>query len=110
MSIYDLSSGAIVLHDGKYRAAWNSNKPTIVFIHAKWCGYCKRTMPEFIAASGMTSSVAFATLEDVVLKEMKNPIPVSGFPTFFKVGSDGVLVKIDFPREKSEMIKFINNM
>lgn len=110
MTIVDLSAASIVWDGNNHRCAWKSSKPTILFVHAKWCGYCKQAMPEFVAASNSSSKVYFATMEDVILKDMETPLPVSGFPTFFMVDGTGKITKINFPRDKDGMIAYINSL
>lgn len=109
--LYNLSSKAIQ-HDGTVHGqSWDvDGKSTIVFVHADWCGYCKRTMPEFVKASGSIDKVRFALLSDVELKKMENPLQVTGFPSFFLLDESGKLSPSQFPREYEDMVKFIDNM
>ena len=112
MTVYHLKSTSIVKDsNGNHAGTWVSDKHTILFVHAKWCGYCKRTMPEFMEAAKMSSAVNFALVEDVVLKEMSQPLSVRGFPTFFLIDKDtGMVKEVNFPRERNEMIAFINKL
>lgn len=110
MTITDLNSKSIVWYDNNHRCAWKSSKSTILFVHAKWCGYCKKAMPEFIAASNLSSKVHFAMMEDTIMKDMETPLPISGFPTFFMIDGTGKLTKINFPRDKDGMIAYINSL
>lgn len=111
MSVYHLSAKSFSVSNGEVLADFytEGKVDTILFVHAKWCGYCKKTSPEFVKASKLTSKVKFAMLEDVELKQMGKPLPVSGFPSFFRIdGKTGKISKLDrFPRVAEEMLNAI---
>lgn len=108
--IHNLKHKAIH-YDGKsHSQSWViDGKSTILFVHAEWCGYCKKTMPEFVKVSSM-EKVRFAILSDVELGMMENPLKVNGYPSFFLFDGKGKMSPIQFPREYSEMVKFVNKM
>jgi thiol-disulfide isomerase/thioredoxin len=110
--MYHLNSDSCVKTPAGHMCKWLSDKHTILFVHAKWCGYCKRTMPEFVAASKTVTSIHFALLEDVDLKKMSDPLPVSGFPTFFLINKDTGIITVvpNFPRDTEGMIKFLSKL
>jgi thiol-disulfide isomerase/thioredoxin len=111
MSVYHLSSSSFTVAGGETVAAFHTEADTILFIHAKWCGYCKQAVPEFKKAAIAVgdSGVKFAMLEDVELKKMEKPLPVRGFPSFFRIdGKTGKITALDgFPRTADAMLKAI---
>jgi len=111
MSVFHLSSSSFTVVDGKTVATFQTEADTILFVHAEWCGYCKQATPEFKKAAITVgdSGVKFAMLEDVELKKMEKPLPVRGFPSFFRIdGSTGEITPLDgFPRTADAMLKAI---
>jgi thiol-disulfide isomerase/thioredoxin len=113
MTVYHLDSKSFKVRDGEVVADWDGEgEHTVLLAHAAWCGYCKKTVPEFIKAAEQYNSVAFALIDDVELKKMSKSLPVSGFPSFFLVNKDdGAISKLDgFPREAAGMIDALKNM
>jgi len=113
MTIYYLDSTSFTNSGDESIADWDSKgKHTVLLVHAEWCGYCKKTVPEFKNAANQTDSVNFALLEDVDLKKMSKPLPVRGFPSFFLIDKDsGKLSKLEgFPRDTNGMLNAVNNM
>ncbi|KAF4658281.1 Dynein regulatory complex subunit 4 [Perkinsus olseni] len=59
----------------------------IVMFHVSWCKACKKTMPEFIAASGSWESkgrgtrVRFGEVECTTNKELRERLDVHSYPT-----------------------------
>jgi len=108
--IHNLTHQAIHYDGNLHSQAWVADgKSTILFVYAEWCGYCKKTMPEFIKASSM-QKVRFAVMSDDEVAKMENPLQVNGYPSFFLIDGNGVMSSIRFPREHSEMVKFVNQM
>ena len=113
MTIYYLDSDSFTVSGDESIADWDSEgKHTILLVHAEWCGYCKKTVPEFKKAAEQTDSVNFAMLDDVELKKMSKPLPVRGFPSFFLIDKDsGKLSKLEgFPRDASGIVDKANSM
>lgn len=107
MSIYHLSSSAFTVSDGEIISDFESEHDVILFVHAKWCGYCRRTTPEFKKAAERVGNIKFAMFEDVELKKMSKALPVRGFPTFFRIEAmTGKITPLDgFPRVADQMVE-----
>lgn len=58
-----------------------SNNPCLVLFHAKWCGHCKKMMPEWKKFKSQNKSKVLAIDVDSENKEVMNKYKVQGFPT-----------------------------
>ena len=63
----------------------HSNKPTLCFFGAKWCGYCKKFKPEWERLKSMQNELPVMLVEKEHTNESHKPLfeqhKVKGFPT-----------------------------
>lgn len=89
----------------------NNDKNVILFIHAPWCGHCKKFKPIFKEASEK-----LAKEEDIVFAMMDGSanevetIQIQGFPTtiLFKAGDKENQIKFEGDRTVDALVDFLN--
>ena len=62
----------------------NSSEPTIALFHAKWCGHCKRLMPDWLKFEKdyhNQNGISIINLEADEHKELMKKHNITGFPT-----------------------------
>ncbi|KAI3387078.1 hypothetical protein SNEBB_000643 [Seison nebaliae] len=103
-----------IFHASKEDFALETKKHrnSLVMFYAPWCGYCKKTKPDFIAAAketGLTEKNAFIAVDCTVEKELCEQYEIKGFPTFFYLlyGKNGRVWQSNYSKEN--FIKFMKN-
>lgn len=69
----------------------NHRKPAILYVNAKWCGFCKTTRPEMEKAAATLGSVVpiYDMDADRNKGDVENLKMVTGYPTILFVDATG---------------------
>ena len=71
----------------------DSEKVTVVLIHASWCGHCvsyiKSGIFDSVAKSNTNSKISFESWENSKVKDKINKYDVNGFPTIIAIDANG---------------------
>lgn len=99
----------------------NADQPTLVFISAEWCKYCKEFYPEFNQVKSVFSNdkIQFAEVildnDGGTTNKIKNQFGVKSIPAVYlfdpsKVSSDGLKRPTNYQGKKKarDVIRFIN--
>jgi len=84
------------------RDALTGDKPTMVFLYAEWCGFCKKAMPVFEELA-KESKVKMLKLDAAKARGLAKEKGVTGFPTFLTNWGEGKYVGYK-PKDKMKMI------
>ncbi len=94
-----------------------NNEYTTIMFHVNWCGYCVRTLPEFIKAKNMLGEQNYALeIESEASKElvtaMKNKwnLKIDGFPTIIRFKKDKIDRVYNGNRLYLDLLKFMTGM
>lgn len=87
---------------------YNLKKPAVVMFHAKWCGHCKNTMPNFQKAAAM-SKIPFLCVEHSVSEEkLAKKLGITGYPTIMRFQQGEMISEYQGNRTAEDIAKFAN--
>mgnify|MGYP005988821957 CR=1 FL=1 len=85
------------------RDALAGGQPTMVFLYADWCGFCKKAMPVYDALAKETGHVKMMKLDAAKAKGLAKEKGVTGFPTFLTNWGEGKYVGYK-PKDQMKVI------
>jgi thiol-disulfide isomerase/thioredoxin len=84
------------------------SKPSVILIHAPWCGHCKNAIPEFHKASvECTMDMNFLLVDGTVFKELTKELKVTEFPFYAIVRNGEVHALNTHDRTAASIIKAV---
>lgn len=84
-----------------------------LMIHADWCGYCKKAMPDFDALSGMmvehykNGKLLIAKLSGPDNKGITSKYKVKGYPTFVLIKKSSAHILYEKARNIKQYVVFL---
>ncbi|KAK0050068.1 protein disulfide-isomerase A5, partial [Biomphalaria pfeifferi] len=108
----EIESDIVHLTDDTFKQFLKKKKHCLVMFYAPWCGHCKKSKPEYMAAATVYKEdpkVAFAAVDCTVHTGTCNSHDVKGYPTFkyFNYGKNAQ--KYMGGREKNDFITFMKD-
>jgi thioredoxin 1 len=98
----------------KQYLATNTEKPTLIFVYASWCGWCKKERPVLEQLAPKRTDVNVVAINYETAPEMVKKYDVKGYPTFVTTKDDkftrdaGFMRKTDLNEYISENIRKVN--
>lgn len=88
-------------------------RPIIGLVYASWCGHCQQLKPEWEKMkTSVSSKQEIIEIEESEkerlekFKQMNPSLEINGYPTIFKIHSDGRVEYFDGPRDAVHLKKW----
>jgi thiol-disulfide isomerase/thioredoxin len=84
--------------------------PTVVLMHATWCGHCRAMENDYTAAATESKGVAFRRVESAHSRALFDKYKLRGYPTIFGVKRNGDVVNYSGGRSKDQLLQFAKTL
>lgn len=94
----------------------NPQNPIIVLVYASWCGHCEQLKPEWekmkLSVSSALNIIEIEESEKEQLekyKQMNPSLVINGYPTIFKIHSNGHVEYFNGERDAANLKKWVTS-
>jgi len=106
----ELAPEVVTLTDGNFDSIVTSADSDVMLeFYAPWCGHCKQLKPEYSSLAKHYEGDTGVTIAamDATVHSPPSEFKIEGYPTLIYYTKDKKQIPYDGPREKSDMVEWI---